>query len=76
MVMEEVDEDEEGTMDEEVDEERRMDVDDEEEVATVPVVRALSLPEVEARQETVLTAIEVVPDSEVSMDPKVVAMEL
>ena len=74
--MEEVDEDEEGTMDEEVDEERRMDVDDEEEVATVPVVRALSLPEVEARQETVLTAIEVVPDSEVSMDPKVVAMEL
>ena len=63
-------------MDEEVDEERRMDVDDEEEVATVPVVRALSLPEVEARQETVLTAIEVVPDSEVSMDPKVVAMEL
>ena len=55
MVMEEVDEDEEGTMDEEVDEERRMDVDDEEEVATVPVVRALSLPEVEARQETVLT---------------------
>ena len=74
--MEAVDEDEEGTRDEEVDEERRMDVDDEEEVATVPVVRALSLPEVEARQETVLTAIEVVPDSEVSMDPKVVAMEL